>query len=94
MRSAATRSRAGAGWWPVLAALLAFATAGCDDVLLDGPTRTVPGKRCEDGLELDPDVGGCVPERCTGDDRCEADRRCDLVLGQCVPCEAGGCFQT
>ena len=72
---------------------LALWLVGCEDVLLDGPVRVVPGPRCGPGLELDPDVGGCVPERCTDDDACSADRRCDKILGECVPCDAGACFE-
>jgi len=73
-----------------IAALLAAGTA-CDDLVLDGPPRTEPG-RCGPGLELDPDLGRCVPARCRDDDGCPPDRRCDLILGECVPCEEGACF--
>lgn len=75
-----------------LAAVLLLGALGCDDMVLDGPDRPKPPRRCPPGLELDPDRARCVPQRCVDDDGCDADRRCDLILGECVPCDEGDCF--
>ncbi|AKU91042.1 hypothetical protein [Vulgatibacter incomptus] len=64
--------------------LCVLVSGACGEVLLEGGERRKPKPPCDEGFELDPDNGECVPKVCRSDDDCKKDLRCDPIEGKCV----------